>query len=151
LPQLARPLFLGSRSERAAAAISDGVMQYVSNTRDDGYGLKNLSNINYTSIVASGFMPNADFTSSLVANAFEFKGSGYKGVGTNDAKASDIIIKSAIGGAGNKFGGTLDGAIMKYLNKGNATPFISKLATENIGNTIPAVADKATTSYGADM
>ncbi len=139
-----KSLVAGSMAERVAAATSDAAIQYASNSSDYGFGFKNLSHINTTSVVASFAMPNADFTSSFISNAFEFnKADRYVGVGSANANNKNILVNSVTGGAGNKLGSKLDQSISKYLLKGKATPFVSKLATENTGNVIPAVTQAA--------
>ena len=144
LLEAAPVLLSGSMTERAAAATSDAFIQYSANASEHGFGFKNLSNINLTSVATSFAMPNADFASSFISNGLDFNiEEGYKGIGSSKANNNNILINSVVGGAGNKLGSKLDQSISKYLLKGKTTPFVSKLATENSGTVIPAVTQSA--------
>ncbi|MDB5200835.1 MAG: repeat-associated core domain protein [Ferruginibacter sp.] len=139
-----KSLAVGSWSERGAAGLSDGIIQYASNVSDHGWGADNLNHINLTSIIANAAFPNANFTSSFVSNAFETNlADGYNGVGSANASTRSILVNSLAGGIGNKLGAGLDKSISKYILKGQATTFYSKLATENIGNVLPIIPQEA--------
>src|SRR5690606_23096556 len=115
--------FTLSAGERGVSAAADGIIQYSQNIPENGFGFKNLSHINISSIVGSA-ASGIPLVSNTIGNGLETnynfdKGEfSYKGVGSQDADYSSMGIKTAIGTIGGKGGNALDKVLGKYVNGG---------------------------------
>jgi RHS repeat-associated protein len=131
--------FTMTAGERGVSAGADALIQYSQNIPEQGFGLKNLSNINISSIMASG-ASGVPIVSNALGNGLEINFSeGYKGIGSSKADYSSMGLNIIIGTIGGKGGNAIDKALGKYVNAGKLW---NKGASDLISGSVSGAAQK---------
>ena len=140
------PLLAKIGSHRLASAGADGLMQYINNAPNKGWGWNNIGNINITSVALSAAMPSSNWVAGYGSSALETNLiGGYQGLGSGNKQVKDVVIEGTINTFGNLLGNKFGSVATKYSNwNKTSTEGAGNVLGNGVSNSIQTIVNEAT-------